>query len=216
MSLSIKTPSKSYLHVGESLNIEFNYEGFDDVTSIKLVSVDESVLSVKNHTITGVKEGFSYIYATYGSLTSERIKIDVQEVDLTIKLSIETPSSTSLFVGDSLSLKVNSENIKDTSKIRLESSNPDVISVNGNTIVAKKAGSSKISAVYEEYSSASIEFNVSEKVSISLKTPSKTTLNEGDSLTLEPVLKMQLILKILKLYLLIPKLSALIILLLKH
>lgn len=189
MSLSIKTPESSCLNVGQSMDIEFNYEGFDDVTSIKLVSVDESVLSVKNHTITGVKEGFSYIYATYGSLTSERIKIDVQEVDVTIKLSIETPSSTSLFVGDSLSLKINSENIKDTSKIRLESSNPDVISVNGNTIVAKKAGSSKISAVYEEYSSASIEFNVAEKASISLKTPSKTTLNEGDSLTLEPVLK---------------------------
>ncbi len=189
IKLSVKTPSKTTLTVGESLNIEFDYEGIDDVTSIKLISVDETVVSVKNHTIKALKEGFSYIYAECGNITTDRIKIEVEKVDETIKLSIETPTSTSLFVGDSLTLKINSENIKDITKIKLESSNPDVISVNGNTITAKKAGTSKICAVYEEYSSSAIEFSVQEKVSLTLKTPSKTTLNEGDSLTLEPILK---------------------------
>lgn len=95
IKLSIKTLSKTTLNVGESLNIEFDYEGIDDVTSIKLVSVDETVVSVKNHTIKALKEGFSYIYAECGNITTDKIKIEVEKVDETIKLNIETPTSTS-------------------------------------------------------------------------------------------------------------------------
>ena len=108
-----------------------------------------------------------------------------------VKVSIEKPAKDTLEVGEDLTLKAIVTR-KEEYTVLWESSNKDVLSVTQQgKIIALKEGTSEITASVDNKTSEPIKINVvAKKVSsIILKTPSKTTLEAGESVTIETELK---------------------------
>ncbi len=187
--VTIATPSKTTLLVGDSLELNIDVNVTHDVSDIKLISRDETVISVKNHTITALKKGFSYVHAEYNGVKSEEIRFTVEEKDNTISLSIDTPSKSTLTVDETLTLSVTSNNITDKDSIYLKSSDSNIVSIKGMVLTAKKAGTVKISANYKEYASESIEIKVVDKVTLVLNNPTKTSMFIDETMSFSYELK---------------------------
>ena len=156
LTLSAKSVT---LGVGETFALTATPQPADAASAITFTSGKKSVATVDaNGKITGVKKGKATITAKTFNGKKATCKVTVKAAPTSISLS---PSSLSLSLGmvRTPTVKLNSGS---AGSWRLESSNPDVVAVEGKSLRAVGAGSAKITAVsYNGKTSAAMNVSVS-------------------------------------------------------
>lgn len=144
---SIETAKTLSLLKGETKNITVKYNPTltTDAKNVTWATSDNTVATVENGKVKGIKEGTATIIATVGTYTSVT-NVTVKEIPLT---EIKLTDDFKLYLNNSQKLEVfyNPENTTDVKTVTWKSSDSDVVSVDkdGN-VKALKLGEATITA----------------------------------------------------------------------
>jgi len=146
----IVTPSSFSLKIGETRKIEYTISPDNATdTQIEWTSSDENIATVNNLEVTGKKAGSCKVVGVSKKWgVSATIDVVISDIDIS-KITFLNPP-TEIIIGQTLSLTWQVEPANATLKtVLLESSNPDIIEVSQDMIIAKAVGSATIIAKSE-------------------------------------------------------------------
>ena len=192
ISVSINTPAKTALNVGETLTLTAKVENNADNLPVKWASSNAEVLSVSDAgVLTALKVGTAEVTAKVGDVTSAAISFTVTAPVLPVTVEITQPAKTALEVGETLKLTASVANNVDNLPVVWKSSDISVLTVDETGLVtAVKSGSAKITATVGEVVSEPITLVVNEPdlpITVTIEAPAKTSLEVGETLKLTAI-----------------------------
>ena len=179
----------------ETFSVKATYSDSTEKTISAILATDSDLITIEGNTVTGLAEGVATITATYqGKVATLDLTILAKDVvipDATLT-GITVAGKSTLTVGESGKITTTanySDNTQKTVVASYISSNPSVVAVDASgNMVAKKAGSVTVTAIYEG-KVATLAVEVASVVTLDTIEiiTNKTELKVGDSLGLSVV-----------------------------
>ena len=167
------------LNAGTSYPLTYKVEPSNSANLISWESSNNEVATVENGIIYPLSKGSVKITAKSGNIVKE-IEVTVDDNREKILLN---QTDISLYVGESYNLISSNDN----SNITWSSSNSNIVEVNNGVVVAKSSGTSIITALKSDGSSATCNVNVINKQDIDQEITlniNEATVNIGESINL--------------------------------
>ncbi len=193
LTLTILTPEKTTLEVGEEEILRVKVEGGDkEGYNVNWYSSNTSVLSItQSGKIIALKEGTSEVTAKYQNFVSSPLLITVSPKKVP-SITLSAPEVSSIEVGQTLQLSATTKDAEGMT-ISYLADNDNVSVTSSGLVTGLKEGTSKIKAALdEEIFSNEIEIAVlpqSKDLVVSLKQPVSDILLKGNTLALESEVK---------------------------
>ncbi len=167
---------------GESVKIEYEIKNKKDNDKVTIKSLNESVVLIQDKYIIAQKEGTCEIELLLVSTNDKKtITVTVnKKIEEAKEELIVNQKEYTLELGDSISLDFETKNLKDGTKVIIETSNEEIVSVENNSIIANKAGT----AIITIYLSSDMQ---KKTITVTVNEPPKPSIsiaNKGENVSL--------------------------------